>query len=277
VTYSHTQIREYLNCPRRYRYHYLEGWQEKEDSTAALFGRAFEEALAANFLGTEAGAVLQTQWDRCRDHVIRYDSNKKWKEMLQQGIELLACFQQHNRLRVPQPQRNLNIKVVKRLSADNDFIGYLDAIGYLDGSRSILEWKTTSSRYPDEPVGLLALDPQLVCYSWLTGIARVSLICFVRKRAPEIQYLSAVISEVQRNDYGRLVENTVAQIEAANFSAHSGIRFPHSACLGCPFIGLCLQNPQLIAARLKRRPGAEELDWINELAAQRTAGSAHIQ
>jgi hypothetical protein len=37
--------------------------------------------------------------------------------------------------------------------------------------------------------------------------------------------------------------------------------------LGCHFIGLCLQNQQLIDARLKRRPGAEDLDWINELAA----------
>jgi hypothetical protein len=267
VIYSHTQIREYLSCPRSYRYHYLEGWQEKEDSTAALFGRAFEEALAANFLGTEPGAVLKTQWGHCRDHVLRYDSNKKWKEMLQQGLELLVSFQERDRVRVPQPRRSLNIKVGKRLSPDNDFIGYLDAIGYLDGNRSVLEWKTTSSRYPEQPTGLLSLDPQLVCYSWLTGIAEVSLICFVRKRVPEIQYLSAVISEEQRNEYGHLVESTVAQIESANFSAHSGIRFPHSACLGCPFIGLCLQNQQLIDARLKRRPGAEDLDWINELAA----------
>jgi hypothetical protein len=267
VTYSHTQIREYLSCPRSYRYHYLEGWQEKEDSTAALFGRAFEQALTGHFLGNDSGARFQTEWDRCRDHVIRCDSNKKWKEMLHKGLELLAYFQEHGRVRVPQPQRNLNIKATRRLSSANDFLGFVDAIGYLDGIRSILEWKTTSSRYPEEPAGLLSLDPQLICYSWLTGIAEVSLICFVRKRAPEIQYLSAVISEEQRNEYGRLVENTVAQIEAANFSAHSGIRFPHSVCLGCPFIGLCLQNKDLIAARLSRRSGAEELDWINQLAA----------
>ncbi|MCU1285408.1 MAG: nuclease family protein [Acidobacteriales bacterium] len=199
--------------------------------------------------------------------MIRYDSNKKWKEMLQQGLELLAKFQEQGRVRILQPWRNLNVKATRRLSSANDFLGYVDGIGYLDGTRSILEWKTTSSRYPEQPAGLLSLDPQLICYSWLTGIAQVSLICFVRKRVPEIQYLSAVISEEQRNDYGCLVESTVAQIEAANFSAHSGIRFPHSACLGCRFIGLCLNNQQLIEARLKRRPGAEDLDWINQLAA----------
>src|SRR5439155_924156 len=125
----------------------------------------------------------------------------------------------------------------------------------------------TSSRYPHEPVGLLTLDPQLVCYSWMSGIAEVALVVFVRKRSPEIQYLSAAISQEQRNDFARLVESTVTQIEAANHSAHSGIRFPNSACLGCSFIGLCLHSQQLIGAKLTRRPGAEELDWINQLAA----------
>src|SRR5580704_5614091 len=47
----------------------------------------------------------------------------------------------------------------------NDFVAYVDAVGELDGTRCLLEWKTTASRYPDEPAGLLALDPQLVCYS----------------------------------------------------------------------------------------------------------------
>jgi hypothetical protein len=31
----------------------------------------------------------------------------------------------------------------------------------LDGKRCLIEWKTTSSRYSEEPDGLLALDPQL--------------------------------------------------------------------------------------------------------------------
>jgi hypothetical protein len=267
LTYSYTQIREYLSCPRRYRHRYLDGWQGKEDSAASLFGRAFENALAAYFMRQDHVAVLAKEWRSYRGDLIRSISNKKWEHMLQQGIELLAAFADDDRVRISQPSRNLQIKMARRLSPTDDFLGYIDGIGYLDGRRSIMEWKTTSSRYPDEPVGLLALDPQLVCYSWISGIAEVALIVFVRKLVPEIQYLSAVISDDQRNDFGRLVESTVAQIEAANFLAHSGIRFPNSACLGCAFIGLCLQNQQLIDAKLVRRAGAEELDWINELAA----------
>jgi hypothetical protein len=62
---------------------------------------------------------------------------------------------------------------------------------------------------PDDPEGLLSLDPQLICYSWITGISDVALVVFVRKHQPEIQYLKASISEEQRREFGRLVETTV--------------------------------------------------------------------
>jgi CRISPR/Cas system-associated exonuclease Cas4 (RecB family) len=49
TTYSFTQISQYLRCPRQYRYRYLDGWREKEDKAAMMFGRCFENALAAYF------------------------------------------------------------------------------------------------------------------------------------------------------------------------------------------------------------------------------------
>jgi CRISPR/Cas system-associated exonuclease Cas4 (RecB family) len=49
MTYSFTQISQYLRCPRQYRYRYLDGWREKEDKAAVMFGRRFEDALAAYF------------------------------------------------------------------------------------------------------------------------------------------------------------------------------------------------------------------------------------
>jgi Arc/MetJ family transcription regulator len=50
----------------------------------------------------------------------------------------------------------------------------------------VLEWKTAAARYAEEPEGLLALDPQLVCYSWMTGISEVAQVVFVRKREERI-------------------------------------------------------------------------------------------
>jgi hypothetical protein len=154
---------------------------------------------------------------------------------------------------------------VRSLSNGNDFVAYIDAIGTLDGKRCLLEWKTTTSRYPEEPNGLLALDPQLICYSWISGISEVVLIAFVRKRFSEIQYLKTIINDQQREEFGRMVDATASHIEAGEFLQHSGIRFPRNGCISCPHLGLCLGNQQLVEAKLIRHPGAIDFDWLNEL------------
>ena len=101
----------------------------------------------------------------------------------------MTRFCQDDRVQVHQPRRNSQIKFTRPVAGQNDFVAYIDAVGRLDGTRCLLEWKTSSSRYPEEPNGLLSLDPQLVCYPWMTGIAEVAQVMFVRKRLVEVQYL----------------------------------------------------------------------------------------
>jgi hypothetical protein len=265
MTYSYTQISQYLGCPRRYKHRYLDGWKEKDTRAAMLFGRAFEQAIAAYFQRQDAAAVLYREWEAHRDSPLQYSERDSWDRMLQSGVQLLDRFAQDDRIRIRQPRRDLQIKFIKSLSGQNDFVAYVDAIGELDGTRCLLEWKTTSSRYPEEPLGLLALDPQLVCYSWVTGITDVAQVVFVRKRLVEIQYFRTVISQEQREEFGRLVESTVQRIESAEFLPHSGIRFPQNPCTSCPYIGLCLGRQDMAEATLVRRPGADDLGWLDEL------------
>ena len=137
-------------------------------------------------------------------------------------------FCQDNRVQVQQPQRNLQIKFTRQLAGNNDFVAYIDAIGQLDGKRCLLEWKTSSSRYPEQPEGLLSLDPQWVCYSWITGIADVAQMVFVRKSLVEVQYLRTTITEEQRQEFGRLVEGTVRRIESADFPPTVASVFPRT-------------------------------------------------
>ena len=137
--------------------------------------------------------------------------------------------------------------------------------GLRDGVDCLIDWKTTSSRYSEEPEGLLALDPQLVCYSWITGITEVAEVVFVRKRLVEVQYLHTTISDAQREEFGALVENTVTQIASGHFLPHAGIRFAQNPCSTCPYVGLCLGKQDLIDARVIRRPGGL-LGVFDELA-----------
>ena len=184
--------------------------------------------------------------------------------MLQQGIQLLERFAQDDRVRIRQPRKNLQIKFTRPLPKANEFVAYVDAIGCLDGVRCLLEWKTTSTRYPEEPQGLLMLDPQLVCYSWMTGISDVAQVVFVRKRLVEIQYFRTIITDEQREEFSQLVDYTVRRIESADFLPHSGVRFPQNPCTSCSYVGLCLGQPELIETALVRRAG-DDLGLFDEL------------
>src|SRR5213596_2788525 len=265
MIYSYTQISQYLTCPRRYRHRYLDGWQEKDTRAAMLFGRAFERALAAYFLRQDAAAALFQEWKLCQDQKLEYSHGDTWDRMFEQGIQLLERFCQEDRVRIRQPRRNLQVKFVRPFPGGDDFVAYVDALGQLDDRGCLLEWKTTSSRYPEEPAGLLALDPQLVCYSWITGISDVAQIVFVRKRLVEIQYLHTTITGEQRREFSDLVHSTIRQIESAQFLPHSGIRFPQNPCSSCPYIGLCLGKQPLVDAALIRRPGAQDFGVFDEL------------
>src|SRR5215472_4997822 len=265
MVYSYTQISQYLTCPQRYRYRYLDGWQEKDTRAAMLFGRAFELALCALFRHEDPGAVLFQEWSAFQSQGLHYSNGDSSDRMLRQGLMLLTRFCQDSRVQVPKPGKNLQVKFTRPI-AGNDFVAYVDAIGKLDGKRCLLECKTSACRYSEKPDGLLSLDRQLLCYSWITGIAHVAQVVFVRKRLIEVQYLRTTITEEHRQEFGHLVENTIHRIESAEFLPHSGIRFPQNPCSSCPYVGLCLGQQPLVDVTLIRKPGAENLGWLDELA-----------
>jgi CRISPR/Cas system-associated exonuclease Cas4 (RecB family) len=266
MTYSYTQISQYLRCPRSYRYRYLDGWREKDTRAAMVFGRCFEKALAAYFEQQDCTEALFKEWETFRDTALEYRKGESWDRLLHQGVHLLEKFIREERVIVRRPEENLQLKITRALAGGNEFVSYIDAIGELDGKHCLIDWKTTTGRYSEEPEGLLSLDPQLVCYSWISGIPDVALVVFIRKQLPEIQYLKATISEEQRKEFGRLVETTVHQLESGHFCSHSGIRFPNNGCTSCAHLGLCLNNQQLIETNLIRKPGASDLDWLDELS-----------
>jgi PD-(D/E)XK nuclease superfamily protein len=230
-----------------------------------VFGRCFEKAVAAYFCQEDAAAVLFKEWGNYRDVSLDYSKGSSWDKLIHQGMSLLHKFVQENRVRIRRPKENLQRKILRSLPGGSDFVAYVDAIGEIDGQKCLIDWKTTSSRYQTEPEGLLSLDPQLICYSWISGIRDVAMVVFVRKHLPEIQYLTASISESQQKEFGELVESTVGRIESGQFSRHGGIRFPMNTCTSCSHLGLCLGNVGMIDASLVRRPGASDLDWLDQL------------
>jgi hypothetical protein len=117
------------------------------------FGRCFEKALAALFLQDDPGATLFREWSFFRDASFQYKKGESWDRLLHQGVHLLERFVQGNRIHIRAPQQDLQVKMIRKLSGGHEFVAYLDAIGELDGQRCVIDWKTTSSRYPEDPEG----------------------------------------------------------------------------------------------------------------------------
>ena len=85
MIYSHTQIAQYLRCPRSYRHRYLDGWREKETRAAMVFGRCFETALAAYFQGNDCTAALFKEWGAFRESPFEYKKGESWDRVIHQG------------------------------------------------------------------------------------------------------------------------------------------------------------------------------------------------
>src|ERR1039458_9561538 len=146
MNYSYTQISQYLTCPRRYRHRYLDGWQEKDTRAAMLFGRCFEQAVAALFRREDPAAVLFEQWAPCKNLELAYSGNDTWDHMFQQGIQLIERFVQDGRVQIHQPHSHQQIRFTRTLSSENSFVAFVDAIGELDSKPRVLVWKTSSAR-----------------------------------------------------------------------------------------------------------------------------------
>ena len=153
MTYSFTQISQYLRCPRQYRYRYLDGWREKDDKASMIFGRCFENALSAYFAREDSTAAFFQEWRKYQDTSLTYTKNDSWDRLYHQGIHLLERFAQDDRVRIRRPNQNLQVKLTRSLPDGSDFVSYIDAIGEVDGTKCIIDWKTTTSRYAEAASG----------------------------------------------------------------------------------------------------------------------------
>src|SRR5215470_15493556 len=148
MVYSYTQIAQYLRCPRSYRFRYLDGWMERDSRATMIFGRCFEKALSSYFREEDSTATLFKEWGLYRDTALDYGKGDSWDRLVHQGVHLLETFARDDRIRIPHPEKNLQLKMMRALPNGSEFVAYIDAIGTIDDQRFLIDWKTTMSRYP---------------------------------------------------------------------------------------------------------------------------------
>src|SRR5437879_5689297 len=108
--YSYTQLATYLQCPLKYKYHYLEGWEEREDKASLLFGRVFERAVESQFLVEDSVQFFTEQWGSLKDASLEYSNGDSWEKMLEQGQQLLDQFREDQRVQIEDGRTDFQIR-----------------------------------------------------------------------------------------------------------------------------------------------------------------------
>ena len=251
--YSYTQLSTYLQCPLKYRYKYLDGWQERDDKASLAFGRVFQMAVEAQFLVDDSVRFFAKHWAEVKGLKLEYSNGDSWEKMLEQGQQLLGRFREDQRVQIEDGRTDFQVKIRRPLPmSQRHFLAYIDALGWVDGISCLIEWKTSTQAYPAILPRMLELDPQLVCYSWAAQKQEVCLVNFIRKKQPEVQYIHARIRKRQWQAFAQTLDMLVSEMEARHFYPRSGIRYPNNQCLNCSYLGLCLRKKKLAEAKLVR-------------------------
>jgi hypothetical protein len=103
-----------------------------------IFGRCFEKALAAYFRGEDCTVVLFKEWGAYRDTTLDFGKGESWDKLGHQGVHLLETFARDGRIRIPYPEKNLQLKMLRTLPHGSEFVAYIDAVGEIDGQRFLI-------------------------------------------------------------------------------------------------------------------------------------------
>ncbi len=205
--HSYSAGLEFDACPLRFWLHRVQGWREKDNKAALLFGRALEDAI--QFYHETNGKIGEDEfirlWSMCKDKELTYTKKEvNWESLMRAGREMMRLYI------IRQPSFPVPMDTIfqrqftKEVFPGNEkfggieFFGKLDVIVHVDPKHPMLtpiDWKPeygvfrkalgdikTSGIDLDSSLGIVKHDLQLRMYSWLTGISDVFFLWF--KKSP---------------------------------------------------------------------------------------------
>ena len=87
-----------------------------------IFGRCFENALAAYFRREDPAATFFKEWQQQQNASLAYTKNDSWDRLYHQGIHLLERFAQDDRVQIRRPKQSLQVKLTRSLPGAGDFV-----------------------------------------------------------------------------------------------------------------------------------------------------------
>jgi len=212
VRHSYSSNATWEKCSRMYQLEKIRGLRRKDKSAAMAFGKAFEDGVQFyhdNGLKSESGQdEFRRIWLKHKENTefVYTSKEKDWANLRDCGVQLLRLYEIIlPKLPIKDPTWQLsytkNVFPGTTLS-DLEFGGFIDLLVRPDWDHPLLpkiprtrdqmtrpliiDLKTSGVDLNVSP-DMLALDPQLQVYSWLTGVEDVAFLWAVKSVADAFQ------------------------------------------------------------------------------------------
>jgi len=182
---SYSEISCFLDCPRKYKYTYIDRCEPKRISGLMHFGKSLHRSIAKWIRTKDISAAKEEflpSFDQCSgyatsDHAcwycmkklelkkeVEYGSDENWATMMKKGIKLIDKLKECDFQ--PYEIDNSMLLEVKLEYNYNDILlkGYIDLIEYRSNQLVLIDHKTTSTSLTEKD---LKRSMQLRFYIWL--------------------------------------------------------------------------------------------------------------
>jgi len=241
-------VNRYLTCPEQYRLYYLEQLRPKVPSAALVFGQLVHQALAVLFQhGGDSVKCFQDAWGVLKDIPLEFSHRESWDKLRASGEALLAKFAAKE---LPRLSDIASVEKPFRLSITRlglPFIGVIDLVGKLNGTRTVVDWKTAGSA-PDGHEA--ALSDQLTAYQLAEPEAeQVALCVLVKTKEPQIEWHCVSRTGAQLGEYLAKVGYVSQELNANRFYKRFGLW-----CTWCDYLPVCLGDTRKVQESLLTVP-----------------------
>lgn len=256
---SKSQLTTYLQCPRKYKFQYVEGRPWEFLPSALLFGRAIHEAIALFYVQLkEEGKTpsseelinrFHSSWEEgAANELVRYTAKENEEDLRQTGEKILKLFREK-----AQPRRILGVEMpftVDLVHPDTGEISDVKLIGYLDlveedddGHPIVVETKTAAKKYSDRQG-----NSQLNGFTYAYALKQMGLVSaedsllfrydiLTKTKTPAFQQIFFVRDSSDDHRFLRQIHEVLHAIENEVFFANYGWW-----CDGCPFQTACFSS-----------------------------------
>ena len=251
---SFTQLDQYLRCPLRYRFLYIDRLEPEFVPAARAFGSGIHAAAAAFFRAVGQGerpiveeiqSFFETFWKlETERRPLRFGERESKDSLLELARRMLAvlCQQFDPRREVVAVEQPFAVPLVDQETGevlDRDLVGTLDLLERDADGLVVVDLKTAARKYTDLQV---EASLQLSLYSYAVGMSpfaegtdvRLRFDVLTKTKEPELHRYWTSRDRAANVRLFRLVSEVLGAIEAGVFHPIVGWQ-----CKDCPFRTKC--------------------------------------